>query len=626
MPAQRPGRQPRQTATPRSILDASIAGPAWQHSRRLILAGGILILVANLLAGCAVDPKRDAARVLGTLPEKPLAEAQALERGGQPAAAAEAYLKLAETASAPARQQLELEAAGALLQAGDAEVANRVLLDLNQSALTASQREAALLLQADVALSRGRAAEAIDKLERVNQGALPTDLKARYFGSLAAAYRMSNQPIRAASILDELDRRLDDRQARMDNQVSLLFSLTSLNKTSLREATSSSRGRMRGWIELAQLFAGQSTPSPQLNANLRQWRQQHRGHPALTGLDAAYFATLAGGYAAGTDAWVLLPTRGQFGGAGNILKDGIMAAYDADDSGNRPNLRFGADSAYSEAMAAGADLVIGPLQKSSVAALATQGALQVPTLALNRTGGSSTENLFQFSLAPEDEAVNAANYASAAGLDRAALIYPRSAWGTRMAQAFRNQWRALGGSLVAQPSYGSPSAAALEVASADAEVVFLVATSRDVAKLWSALRDAGNQAPVVATSHVFDGHLDPARDQRLNGLYFVDIPWLLDQQRSDRLSRQALRDALPNISGPLARLYAMGIDAYRLAPRIAEMGRQPGTFFPGETGGLSVDSRGEVRRQLVLAQFTDRGVITPPGLGGDARPNRGRSD
>jgi outer membrane PBP1 activator LpoA protein len=584
--------------------------------------------VGGLIAGCAVDPKRDAERVLETLPSKPLAEAQALARSGQPAAAAEAYLKLAEGASAPARQQLEIEAANALLQAGDTDGANRVLLGLNQSALTASQREAALLLQADVALSRGRAAEAIDRLERINRGALPTDLRIRALGSLAAAYRMSGQPIRAAETLDDLDRLLSDREARMDNQVSLLFTLTSLHQATLREAAGSTQGRMRGWIELAQIFAGQSSPSPALNAKLGQWRQRHRNSPALTGLDQAYFATLAGGYAAGTDVAVIIPTGGPFAAAGNTLKDGIQAAYDADRSSTRPSLRFSPDSAsaYANAITQGADLVIGPLQKDSVATLAGQGALSVPTLALNRTGGSSTKNLFQFSLAPEDEAVNAANYASAAGLRRAALIYPQSAWGTRMAQAFRTQWRALGGSLVAQPSYGSASAAALEVANADAEVVFLVATSNDVAGLWGALQSAGNRAPVVATSHVYDGELDLARDQALNGLYFVDIPWLLDQERSDRLSRQALLATLPNVSGPLARLYAMGIDAYRLAPRVDEMGRQPGTFFPGETGGLSVDSRGEVHRQLILAQFTDRGVITTPGLSTKARASRNGAD
>lgn len=597
--ASRPGKLQR-------LLHANISSTA----RLATLA---FIISASLLAGCAMDPVKDADRLLESLPPNALAEARKLERDDQPSAAADAYLALAKTTAPPARQQLEIEAANVLLRAGDAPRASRILLELDQAALTASQRQAALLLQADIALSRGRAAEAISTLDRVNRGALTTDLKTQYFGSLAAAYRLNNEPVRAAEKLDQLDRLLDSPAARMDNQVSLLFTLSSLNKTSLAQAEKSTRGRMRGWLELAQILAGQSTATPELNASLQSWWGKNRsGHPALAGLDEAYFATLAGGYAAGTNALVLLPTSGQFAAAGGAIKDGIMAAYEADRSGNRPQLSFGADSAsaYAKGVDAGANLAIGPLQKSSVTALARQGALPVPTLALNRASGATTPNLFQFSLAPEDEAMNAANYAFAAGLKRAALIYPQSAWGSRMADAFRGQWRALGGTLVAQPTYGSVSTAAEAVASSDAQVVFLVATTKNVASLWEALRLTGVEVPVIATSHVYDGAFNPTRDATLAGLYFVDIPWLLDQQRSDRLSRQALRGTLGDVSGPLARLYAMGIDAYRLSPRISEMGRQPGTFFPGETGGLSVDSRGQVQRQLTLARFTSSGVTT----------------
>lgn len=617
MSTQRLAQQLRHIASARSRHPglARLTGPGRSAPIRL----GILSLIfgASLIAGCAIDPVQDAERLLDTLPPNALAEARQLERSNQPEAAAEAYLALAETTPAPARQQLEIEAANALLKAGDTQRASGLLRSLDQSALTNAQRQAALLLQADIALSRGRGPEAISTLDRVNKSALPKRLKVHYLGSVAAAYRLNNEPVRAAETLDQLDRLLDSPEARMDNQVSLLFTLTSLNKARLAEAAKGTNRRMRGWIELAQLLAGQSAQSPQLKASLDAWwRKTGSSHAALKGLDAAYFATLAGGYAPDTDALVLLPTYGQFGAAGDALKDGIMAAYEADRSGTRPQLSFGADSAsaYTDDSVAGANLVIGPLHKSSVSAIARRSALPVPTLALNRAAGASTENLFQFSLAPEDEAVNAANYASAAGLKRAALIYPQSAWGTRMADAFRSQWRALGGTLVAQPSYGSINAAAETIAQSDAEAVFLVATTKNIATLWEALQLNGIDAPVIATSHVYDGSFNPATDQALAGLYFVDIPWLLDQERSDRLSRQALRGTLRDVSGPLARLYAMGIDAYRLAPRVTEMSRQPGTFFPGETGGLTIDSRGEVRRQLTLARFTRSGVITPPTI------------
>jgi len=622
MPGQRPGQQPSQTAA--TVLNAvapnqdrAAARPVANNRPWPIGVILALIVLTSSLAGCAIDPLRDAQRVLETVPPSALAEARALEQKGQPAAAAEAYLALAKTATAPARQQLELEAADALLQAGDAEAASRILRDLDRNALTAAQREIRLLLQAEVALSRGRANEAMSALEQVNKGSLPTSLRVKYFGSLAAAYRMSSQPLRAAETLNQLDRLLsEDPAARMDNQVSLLFTLTSLNQTTLIQAARATSGQMRGWVEFAQILVGQSAPSPQLNASLRQWRERHRQHPALPGLETAYFATLAGGYPAGTDALVLLPTFGQFGAAGGAIRDGIMAAYEADRSGTRPQLSFGADSlsAYSSGLIAGADLVIGPLQKSSVSALARQGGLSVPTLALNRGDGAHSRNLFQFSLAPEDEAASAATYAYAAGLRRAALVSPQNPWGRRMADAFRKQWRALGGTLVIQPSYGSVREAAEAVVDADVDVVLLVATTKDVRHLWSALQFLNFDRPVVATSHIYSGEFNPTQDPELAGLYFVDIPWLLDQQRSDQLSRQALRGTLGDVSGPLARLYAMGIDAYRLAPRIVDMSRQPGTFFPGETGGLTIDSRGQVHRQLALARFTRSGVISPSAI------------
>lgn len=575
------------------------------------------VLLGSLAGGCAIDPVRDAQQLLDKVPPNALAEARQLERADQPAAAAEAYLKLAESMSPPVRQQLEIEAAGALLRAGDSQRASRLLAELDQTALTGAQRELALLLQADIAISRGRAAEAINTLDRVNQGTLPKGLKQRYLGSLAAAYRLGNQPIRAAAELDRLDRLLDNREARLDNQVSLLFTLASLDNARLSKAADSANRRMRGWIELAQLLTGQATKTPEVASALNTWRRRNgSGHPAMPGLDEAYFSALAGGYPAGAIAEVLLPTRGRFGVAGDAIRDGISAAYKVDRSRNRPELGFGSDSlsSYNAKVEAGADMVIGPLEKSSVTALVGRGALPVPTLALNRADGPTTQNLFQFSLAPEDEAINAANLAFASGFKRAALVYPQNAWGTRMADAFRSQWRALGGTLVAQPAYGSINAAVDAVASSNPEVVLIVATSKSIGPLWEALRLNGVNAPGVATSHVYDGKPNPRRDQALDGLYFVDIPWLLDEQRSDQLSRQALRGRLRDVSGPLARLYAMGIDAYRLAPRVTEMQQQPGTFFPGETGGLSINARGEVQRQLTLARFTRAGIITPPGI------------
>jgi len=614
MPPMIPSRQP---------------GPLLARPSRILVP--LSLGLALLAAGCTIDPVKDARRALEGVPAAPLAEARAKREAGDYARAAELYLDLAEAQPAPAKQQLELNAADALLRAGETTEASRVLTGIDRGRLSQSQREMALLLEADVALQRGRAAEAIGKLDRVSKNVLPPDLKVHYYGTLAAAYRLNKQPIRAAESLDDLDRLLkDDPAARMDNQVSLLFTLATLGRSGLEQAARDTRGRMRGWVELAEVFSGHGAPGPQIDAELRKWRAGNGGHPAMNGLSRAYFTTLAGGYAADTEVLVLLPRGGRFGVAGDAVRDGIEAAYTADASGNRPALDYRASGGgrYDAGVDAGADLVVGPLMKDEVGALAGRSSLPVPTLALNRAGSGSTDNLYQFSLAPEDEAINAANYAWASGLRSAAMLYPQGPWGDRMADAFRTQWRSLGGRFAGQKAYRTGDATydgdvAGLLAGGSADAVFLVASGADVERLWTSLQVADARLPVVATSHVYDGDFNPTRDTALSGLYFVDIPWLLDLERSDALSRKALRDKLPNASGPLARLYAMGIDAYRLAPRINEMGSNPGTFFPGETGGLNVDALGQVRRQLTLARFTGSGpevrqrIEAPPKSGKD---------
>lgn len=605
--------------------------PALRLARQVLpfpVRGACALLPMLLLAvagGCALDPARDAERALAPVPSKPLGEARALESAGRYGEAAEAYLDLAGGSAAPARQQLEIEAAQALLDGNHGEAAGEVLAAIDAGALGAGQRQLLALLQADLALHRGRAAQALSRLERVRPGALPSALEIRYYGTLAAARRLARDPLQAAEALARLDPLLPGRAARLDNQISLLFTLSTLGPSGLAEARGSSGGQLRGWVELAELFGHHGAPTPALEQGFQRWRSGHRGHPALAALPQAYFAVLAGGYQPGTEVVALLPRGGRFGVAGEAVRDGIRAAHEADRNGARPALRFvsGGAAAYSGALEDGADRVIGPLEKSQVSELAGRGALPVPTLALNRSGDAAARNLYQFSLAPEDEAVNAADYAWASGLRSAALLYPQNAWGARMAQAFRVQWRALGGSLGEQADYsGKAQAAAASLAGSDADLVFVVATAAEIAAVHDALRAAGVQAPLVATSHVYRGEFDPARDASLAGLYFVDIPWMLAQGQSDALSREALGASPSEVSGPLARLYAMGIDAYRLPPRLQESVRNPGLFFPGKTGGLTIDRVGQVRRQLLLVQFTPTGPELRARIGGGLQAAR----
>lgn len=583
----------------------------------------IALLAAVSLAGCAIDPVRDEARLLAPVAGEPLRQAVALAAQGQAEAAAKAYLDIAKGATPPAREQLQLKAARAYLSAGDTRQAQQTVGEVSRPALTIGQREQLLLIEADLALLDGRPKDAISRLESMQVQTLPKELKIQRLGTLAAAQRLANDPVASAESLSALDRLLDNEDARLLNQVSLITTLSALSSEELRTLARGGSGTPKGWAEIA-LLAHDAGADPA--TFLTRYRQEHSrrlGHPAHPRLAEAYVKFLSGGYASGDSVTVMLPRAGRFAGAATSVKEGIEAASRADSSGNRPALDFidsgqtaRARALHAQAVGAGADYVIGPLEKESVDSLAAGPALAVPTLALNQTTRDSQPagNLFQFSLSPENEAAEVANKAAAMGLKRAAVLYPEGAWGARLASAFRNQWRRLGGTLEAEAVY-SPTARSFErtvttrLGNSQVDVVFLVATNELAHKLYPQIRLSRSSVTVMSTSHVYSGVFDPARDRVLAGLYFVDIPWMLNNRAEGALSRRRLSGSSFEVANPLARLYAMGIDAYRIAPRLPALAKSPGAFYPGQTGGLSIDSLGRIQRQLALGRFGETGVL-----------------
>jgi len=324
------------------------------------------------------------------------------------------------------------------------------------------------------------------------------------------------------------------------------------------------------------------------------------------------------GYGGKEQVAVLLPESGRYAGAARALRQAILAAQAADGQA-APELRFydsskpaSAPALLRQAAAEGATLAIGPLQKEAVAALVSGPAPPIPTLALNRVPtGAAPANLFQFALSPEDEAETIADKAWGQGLRTALVLSPSSSWGERVAGAFRQRWLTLGGRIGGTALYnprGNPSQPIADLfaagATSGADFLFLVATDREAGDLWRRVKDAGYAwLPVFTPSNIYGGTFDPVADAGLVGLQFVDIPWLLAPEPSDPLSRERLRASLPEMQGQYLRLYAMGIDAYRLAPRLTWMARHPGSSAEGATGRLSLDGQRHVRRELTLARM-----------------------
>jgi len=359
---------------------------------------------------------------------------------------------------------------------------------------------------------------------------------------------------------------------------------------------------------------------------------------------------------------VLLPESGQHLAAATALRDGIMAAYYARPPAERPELRFypapadafGTVAALQEAARAGASVAIGPLDKAAVAEVAASPGLPLPVLALNQadSGSARPTNLFQFALAPEDEAAQAAERAWADGHRTAAVITPTGSWGDRVHASFRARWEALGGQITAHERYdaapndlGAAVAAAMgadagqqrhdelqqilgrrlefaPAAGGEARCVFVAGTATKVRELRRALQGyAAGGLMVYGTSSAWTGDASPETEAGLVPIRVPDMPWLVADEGQGPVGRATLAAAIPaSARSPLRRLYPMGIDSLNLLPHLERL-RAPGESFDGQTGNLSLDSQRRFHRRLIWIELSGHGTRV---LGYDA-PAPGRA-
>ncbi len=110
---------------------------------------------------------------------------------------------------------------------------------------------------------------------------------------------------------------------------------------------------------------------------------------------------------------------------------------------------------------------------------------------------------------------------------------------------------------------------------------------------------------LYSISNIYTGNINTREDSDINGVFFVDMPWVIDPENEySPLNRMIERYQKASLS-PYKRLYAFGIDAYRLIPRLAELSLQPDHQYEGKTGYITIDKEGRVQRRLVWAQFLD---------------------
>jgi uncharacterized protein len=314
-------------------------------------------------------------------------------------------------------------------------------------------------------------------------------------------------------------------------------------------------------------------------------------------------ACMARAEAASTEQAIALLVPGQqtiFAQAADALRAGFFAAHRVDGEGVALQVIEIEDerelhAALKSARSRGVHVVVGPLQRAAVNAIVDGGDAGVPLVALNYPDrdAAAPATMVALGLSAEAEAqrmvrIALAQYAGAARstAPRFMVLAGSSALERRIAAAFSAELRAAG----EVPTIVEVAPAALErlgdmFERGRYEAVFLALAARDAAQLRARIPRA---VLVFGTSLLNVGAMgEPlaiALAHDLDGVRFADMPWLLAPEHPAVMAYPAPPAGLP---AELVRLYALGIDAYRVA-RVWITG-QTRFEIDGVTGHLHVD-------------------------------------
>lgn len=593
----------------------------------------ILLVPLLLLAGCeSGGPREPDAAPGAATPATATGDVQDL-------------LAAASLASPPRSTSLTLDAAEAALVAGNVDQARRIL-DLVD---TSGYRELAkrhIYLAARVAIGDNDPARALALLEDERlRGTTLTERDQIAIGKIRAqAYHAGRSYLASARERIFIHKLLDEDEKARNHELIFASLMELPADTLVDQANKAITSDLRGWLSLAAMTKRyQNDPLQQL-VELNKWKKIWSHHPAASQLPASLRLLSQVVDAQPESVAVLLPLRGELGPYGRAIRDGILAAHYG--SSNRSRIRV-YDTTTEDVVALlrvaqrdGAELAIGPLSRENVTRLAASGKLPVPVLALNRTIDNSVNaDLYQFGLAPEDEVRQVARQAFEEGKRDALVLYPVGDWGERTFGTFEQEWLSLGGNIVDaaafenRADYSDLVKSLLDVDESesratelrriigkrfeftprrrqDIDFIVLLADPAQARRLNPTLAFYyAEDIPVYATSHVHEQSDSKIDAIDLNGIRFCDIPWKLAE--TDGL-QQRIETAWPSATRALGAFYALGVDAYRLYPRLQQLKEIPDAKLFGATGVLNLGPGNVVTRRLMWARFQDGEAISMP--------------
>jgi outer membrane PBP1 activator LpoA protein len=342
---------------------------------------------------------------------------------------------------------------------------------------------------------------------------------------------------------------------------------------------------------------------------------------------------------------LLLPLKGQYATTTEIIRDGFLTAYYetckiigcSDTEVHIYDTSKDVIQAYETALHEGTDFIVGPLTKDEVDKVANISVRDIPILALNTTHSIEKhpqKNLFQFGLTPETEMTELAEQVWHDAHRKVLLIVSAGEWGQRLILHFRKNWEQHGGVILgvekikSQDDLSQKIRRLLAVTFSEEQNkklkksgikintspkrrqdvdAIIIATTPELARQLKPLFNFyyASNVPVYAHSSIYSGKPSSIQDQDLNDIIFCDMPWLLDSSIASRSIYKNISTLWPDRLAKSPRLYALGIDAYKVANQLNQLITMPDFGISGMTGILTIDQQHRIQRKLMWAKFHD---------------------
>ncbi len=389
------------------------------------------------------------------------------------------------------------------------------------------------------------------------------------------------------------------------------------------------------WIDLAQVSSDAAWQLEALRRDLDNWSADYPGHRA-TAIATALRPALCASPSPASIA-LLLPMTSPFTKAASAFHDGFMHLHDGDRPASRPLVSlydFGEDTesigdVYRTAVEAGADLVIGPLGRDAVSNLMAHSTMTVPTLLLGSDNTPKAPNAFFVDLSRRSEAQSLVTHARSRGLKHALVLYTLTQATKAAADAATQAWQDQGGIITDTVIVDSTRSDFSEMISRmlglsqaeeqtktlqsvltdalpitvlprirqDLDVIFLFA-DQNTARLLKPQIDFhhAGKLPIYSQNAVFTGTPDPVNDLDLEGILFSDMPWFVRRTGRFERSDNTLTGTARYQGSGIDRLFALGMDAYRLGCQIPKSPANSAWRYVGASGTFSLQNDGIIQR------------------------------